>query len=172
MKVLWAPWRARYVESAAMGLEKRCIFCEAVASLDDEAHLVVHRSEHSIAMLNLYPYNTAHTMVAPKRHVPSIELLTDEELLDLMKLVTIVLKALREEYKPHGFNVGINIGRVAGAGIENHVHIHIVPRWSGDTNFMPVIAGTKVIPEDIGMTWRRVKKAITRIVSGPPGASG
>ncbi len=166
MEVLWAPWRYRYVESATASTERSCIFCEAVRDADDEKHLVVYRSRHSIAMLNLYPYNTAHTMVAPRRHVPSIELLTDEELLDLFKLVSVVMKALRMEYKPQGFNVGVNVGRVAGAGIESHVHVHVVPRWSGDTNFMPVIAGTKVIPEDLRTTWRRVKKAISLVLSG------
>ncbi len=164
MEILWAPWRARYVEKAAKG-ESKCIFCEALRDGDDEAHLVVYRSRHSIAMLNLYPYNTAHTMVAPRRHVPSIELLSDEELLDLFKLVTLVMKAIRREYNPHGFNVGINVGRVAGAGIESHVHVHVVPRWSGDTNFMPVVAGTKVMPEDLRTTWLRVKKAIESVLS-------
>ncbi len=163
MEVLWAPWRSKYVERAASG-ESKCIFCEAANSSDD-LHYVVYRSRYCIAMLNLYPYNTAHTMVAPLRHVPSIELLSDEELLDLFKTVRLVMKALREEYKPHGFNVGINVGRVAGAGIESHVHVHVVPRWSGDTNFMPVIAGTKVLPEDLRTTWARVKKAIERVVS-------
>ena len=158
MDVLWAPWRARYVERAARG-ESRCIFCEAVRGRDED-HLVVYRSRHSIAMLNLYPYNTAHTMVAPLRHVPSIELLSDEELLDLFKTVALVMKGIRREYSPHGFNVGINVGRVAGAGIESHVHVHVVPRWSGDTNFMPVVAGTKVIPEDLRTTWVRVKRGI------------
>ena len=158
MDVLWAPWRARYVERAARG-ESRCIFCEAARGRDED-HLVVYRSRHSIAMLNLYPYNTAHTMVAPLRHVPSIELLSDEELLDLFKTVALVMKGIRREYSPHGFNIGINVGRVAGAGIESHVHVHVVPRWSGDTNFMPVVAGTKVIPEDLRTTWVRVKRGI------------
>jgi len=140
-----------------------CVFCDAVRS-SDEKHFVVYRSRHSIALLNLYPYNTAHVMVAPVKHVPSIEVLSDEELLDLMKVVNLVIKAVREEYRPQGFNVGINIGRVAGAGIESHVHVHIVPRWSGDTNFMPVIAGTKVLPEDLRTTWMRVRRAIERVV--------
>ena len=140
-----------------------CIFCDAVRS-NDEKHFVVYRSRHSIALLNLYPYNTAHVMVAPVKHVPSIEVLSDEELLDLMKVVNLVIQAIREEYRPQGFNVGINIGRVAGAGIESHVHVHIVPRWSGDTNFMPVIAGTKVLPEDLKTTWVRVRRAIEKVL--------
>jgi len=116
-------------------------------------------------MLNLYPYNSAHVMVAPHRHVPTPELLSDNELLDLFKTVNIVIEALRKEYNPQGFNVGMNIGRVAGAGIEGHIHVHVVPRWSGDTNFMPVIAGTKVLPEDLKTTWRRIKKAIEGVIT-------
>jgi len=162
LEVLWAPWRARYVERAARG-ETRCIFCEAAKGSDEE-HFVVYRSRHSIAMLNLYPYNTAHTMIAPLRHVPSIELLNDEELLDLFKTVTLVMRSIRREYSPHGFNVGINVGRVAGAGIESHVHVHVVPRWSGDTNFMPVVAGTKVMPEDLRTTWARIRRAIELVL--------
>ena len=163
MLVLWAPWRMSYVVKAASKAEE-CIFCKALNG-DDEHHYVVYRSKHSIAMLNLYPYNSAHVMVAPQRHVPSLELLSDDELLDLFKTVNLVIEALRREYKPHGFNVGINIGRVAGAGIESHVHVHVVPRWSGDTNFMPVIAGTKVLPEDLRITWQRVRKAIEDVIA-------
>jgi len=103
-------------------------------------------------------------MVAPKRHVPSLELLRDEELLDLFKTVCLVVEALRKEYKPHGFNIGINIGHAAGAGIESHVHVHIVPRWSGDTNFMPIVAGTKVLPEDLRSTWNRIRRALIDLI--------
>jgi len=162
--LLWAPWRMSYVERSARSSETECIFCDAVRS-SDEKHYVVYRSKHSIAMLNLYPYNTAHVMVAPKRHVPSTELLSDEELLDLFNTVNLVMRAIREEYNPHGFNVGMNIGRAAGAGIENHVHVHIVPRWVGDANYMPIIANTKVLPENLDRTWTRIRKAIERILS-------
>ncbi len=155
-----------YIEKIA-GKVSRCFFCEAAKNNDDKNNYVVYRSKYSIALLNIYPYNNAHVMVAPIRHVPSIELLTDEELLDLMKVVNIVLKAIRMEYKPDGFNLGLNIGRTAGAGIESHVHIHIVPRWAGDTNFMPVLAKTKVIPEDLEKTWERLKKAIQSISLTP-----
>ena len=158
MKVLWAPWRMSYV-TKAMNYREECIFCKALDG-DDYENYVVYRSKHSIAMLNLYPYNTAHVMVAPHRHVPSIELLSEDELLDLFKTVNLIIKALRNEYRPQGFNIGINIGRVAGAGIEGHVHVHVVPRWSGDSNFMPIIAGVKVIPEDLRTTWMRIRKSI------------
>jgi len=160
LRILWAPWRMKYIREFSKLGRKGCIFCEAVSGKDEE-HLVVYRSKYSIAMLNLYPYNTAHVMVAPKRHVPRPNLLSDDELLDLYKLVNMVIEALDREYSPHGYNVGINLGRVAGAGVEAHLHVHIVPRWEGDTNFMPVVANVKVIPEDIRETFRRVRKALT-----------
>lgn len=149
-----------YLEKYGGGV-KSCIFCDALRG-DDRDHYVVFRSKHSIAMLNIYPYNTAHVMVAPARHVPRPDLLTEDEVVDMHKVVTLVMKAIEDEYSPQGFNIGVNVGRVAGAGIEAHMHVHIVPRWNGDTNFMPVIAGTKVIPEDLGTTWERIRKAIQR----------
>ncbi len=155
-KVLWAPWRMKYI---AKHHEKTCIFCDARNKPDDESY-VIFRSSTSFAILNLYPYNTAHVMVAPYRHVNSFELLSDEELLDFMRLVKLVLKAIDNEYRPHGYNVGANLGQVAGAGVEGHLHLHIVPRWLGDTNFMPLIANVKVIPEDIRDTYSRLKKAV------------
>lgn len=135
---------------------KECIFCRA--QIEPEKYLVVTETEYSIAMLNAYPYNTGHVMIAPKRHVPDIVLLTDEELLDLSRLLRRVVKAVRRAYEPHGLNIGANIGRAAGAGIEDHVHIHIVPRWVGDTNFMPIISGTKTMPEDLKTTREKIKK--------------
>jgi ATP adenylyltransferase len=162
MKVLWAPWRESYLKNPHV---EECIFCKAVKNTD-ENQFVVYRSRYSIAMLNKYPYNSGHVMVAPIRHVPSIELLSDEELLDLSKTVTLIVKAIRECYKPDGINIGVNIGRAAGAGIESHLHVHIVPRWNGDTNFMPVIAGAKVIPEDLHNTWIKIKYCIEKIKSG------
>jgi ATP adenylyltransferase len=111
-------------------------------------------------MLNRFPYNNGHVMVAPIRHVPSVEMLSEEELLDLIKTLAKVIKAIRMCYQPHGINIGANIGKAAGAGIEGHLHIHIVPRWNGDTNFMPVIAGVKVIPEDVNVTWKKIKSCL------------
>ncbi|MEL9939928.1 MAG: HIT domain-containing protein [Ignisphaera sp.] len=159
--VLWAPWRESYVVQQYSG---ECIFCKAV-NQDDLANYVVYRSKHSIALLNKYPYNNGHVMVAPIKHVPSLEMLSDDELLDLAKTVSIVLKALRKCYNPHGFNIGANIGRAAGAGIEGHLHIHIVPRWNGDTNFMPVIANTKVIPEDLNVSWKKIRSCLEDVSS-------
>ncbi len=161
MDLLWAPWRMSYILTASKG--GGCIFCDAVNSSDDEASLVLYRSKYSIVMLNKYPYNTAHVMIAPKRHVPRPDLLTDEESLDLHRTLSIVLKSVDIEYKPQGFNVGMNIGRVAGAGVEAHMHIHVVPRWSGDSNYMPIVGNVKVIPEDLTQTYRRLRKAITQI---------
>jgi ATP adenylyltransferase len=161
MDVLWAPWRMTYIIKAVK--EKECIFCRAVSSSDDEANKVVYRSEHSIVVLNIYPYNTAHVMVAPKRHVPRPDLLSDEEVADLHKTLILTIKAVEKEYNPQGFNIGMNIGRVAGAGVEGHMHIHVVPRWMGDSNFMPVIGETKVIPEDLTQTYRRLKASFNSL---------
>ncbi len=162
MRVLWAPWRMAYIKSADKLRE--CIFCKAVEG-SDEDNWVIYRGRYSVAMLNIYPYNTAHVMVAPKRHIPRLELLTKEEVLEMHEVLTILMRAIDMEYKPHGYNIGVNIGRIAGAGIEAHLHIHIVPRWSGDTNFMPVIAGVKVIPEDLKSTYDRLKKAIQCVLT-------
>ncbi|MGC8975359.1 MAG: HIT family protein [Thermoprotei archaeon] len=156
MKILWAPWRMSYV---VKGSSEECIFCKAVKGGDDENYVVL-RSNLSIAMLNIFPYNTAHVMIAPTRHVSRIEQLTREEVLDLFETFSRVIRAIDQEYSPQGYNVGVNIGRVAGAGIESHVHIHVVPRWLGDTNFMPVIAGTKVMPEDLRNTYTRLKNRL------------
>jgi len=162
LRILWAPWRMKYILSAQE--DKECIFCKAVKGNDRE-NWVVYRGSHTIAMLNIFPYNTGHVMVAPKRHVPRLELLNDNELLDLAKAVKLLVEAIDAEYKPHGYNIGMNIGRVAGAGIEAHIHIHIVPRWSGDTNFMPVIGETKVMPESLNDTYNRIRSSVAKIRS-------
>jgi len=161
--VLWSPWRMKYILKASKGFEG-CIFCKAALG-DERENWVVYKSKYSLIMLNIYPYNTGHVMVAPKRHVPRPDLLTDEEALDLHKSTVIALKALDLEYKPHGYNVGLNLGRIAGAGVEEHMHIHIVPRWQGDTNYMPVVGQTKVLPEDLNQTYERLKKAILKVLS-------
>lgn len=161
MDVLWAPWRRNYIVSLSKNNE--CIFCKAVQG-DDRHNYVIYRTKYAIAMLNRYPYNNGHTMVAPIRHTPSLELLSDEELLDIIKTVNIVILAIRQNYNPDGINIGANIGKAAGAGIEGHLHIHVVPRWYGDTNFMPVIANTKVIPESLDETWRKLKGYIDKFI--------
>ena len=136
-----------------------CIFCDKVAENDDQANYILYRGKTCYVMLNLYPYNNGHLMVSPYRHVPSPEQLQEDELTEMMLLVNRSIRALRWAMHPDGFNIGVNIGKAAGAGIEEHVHIHIVPRWEGDTNFMPVLSQTRVIPELLDDTYRKLKAA-------------
>jgi len=157
-KILFAPWRMKYVEYVAMTPKRACFFCEAARSKDDEKNFVLCRSDNALVMLNLFPYNTGHLLIAPYRHVGDVLSLSEEECIDLINLLRLSLVALRKAYNPDGFNIGINIGGISGAGLEGHVHIHVVPRWKGDTNFMPIIANTKVIPEAIKDTYRRLVK--------------
>jgi ATP adenylyltransferase len=161
---LWAPWRMAYIGegSAAPG----CLFCRVERSRQDRDHLVLARRGGALLMLNRFPYNPAHLMVAPGRHVGRFAALSDSEREDLLALLALGEDAVRRAYKPHGINVGANLGRVAGAGFPGHLHLHLVPRWNGDTNFMPVVAGTKVLPESLGRTWSRLRAAL----AGDPGA--
>lgn len=142
---LWAPWRIEYVTGPKDG---ECIFCAAAASPpDDSAHAPIDRSDHCITILNAYPYAPGHVMVAPIRHVGALEELNEEEMLDTMRLARRSILAIRAAMNPDGFNVGLNLGKVAGAGFDDHLHLHVVPRWGGDTNFMPLLADTHVIPQ-------------------------
>ncbi len=159
-EILWAPWRMKYIASTVKSRSVECIFCEAPKLGSDEEALILYRSSKNYVILNKYPYNTGHTMVTTFRHIASIEDLGDDELLEASKLVKAVVRALRRLYNPHGFNVGINIGSAAGAGIAGHFHIHIVPRWSGDANFMLTTGGTKVLPETLDITYRRLKPVL------------
>ena len=156
MKQLWAPWRLEYIKSADE--ELGCIFCLA-AEGDDEERLVVHREQHAIALLNKYPYSSGHFIVAPIRHVGEYGDLTDEEALELHRLASDGMDALAQLDAPQGYNVGWNLGRSAGAGVVDHVHMHVVPRWGGDTNFMPVLADVKVLPEHLAETRRLLVEA-------------
>lgn len=158
MDVLWAPWRMKYIRYVMIKKEEGCIFCNAVNSKNDREKFVLYRGETAFIMLNLYPYNNGHILIAPKRHINSLGKLDEKELMELMTLVKKMIIVLKEEYNPDGFNIGINIGRIAGAGVEDHIHIHIIPRWNGDTSFMPIISNTKVIPEAIYETYDRLKK--------------
>ena len=153
MERLWAPWRLEYIKSADE--EQGCIFCAAVEG-DDEERLVVHRGPHTIALLNKFPYASGHFMVAPKRHVGEFGELTDEEVLDIHRSASSGIGALSALYAPQAYNLGWNLGRVAGAGVVDHVHLHVVPRWAGDTNFMPVLADVKVLPEHLVETRRKL----------------
>lgn len=156
MKRLWSPWRMKYIVSKK---GEGCIFCDKVAENDDQANYILYRGKTCYVMLNLYPYNNGHLMVSPYRHVPSPEQLQEDELTEMMLLVNRSIRALRWAMHPDGFNIGVNIGKAAGAGIEEHVHIHIVPRWEGDTNFMPVLSQTRVIPELLDDTYCKLKAA-------------
>jgi len=166
MERLWSPWRLAYVTGAASATG--CVFCEATGPSPDAARdvLVLVRGRLSYVILNLYPYNSGHLMVAPNRHFASLAAATPDELAEMMRFTRDAEVALTEAYQPHGINVGINLGRPAGAGIIDHVHIHLVPRWTGDTNFMSVVGNTRVLPEDLGDSARRLRPIFERLLTG------
>ncbi|ADV65510.1 HIT family protein [Desulfurococcus mucosus] len=170
MRILWNPWRYEYIRRFSTGDEKsgECLFCRLKTAVDEEA-LILHRGRHSFIVLNAYPYNSGHVMVAPYRHVGSLEDLSDEELLEIMQLVKLSMRVIRKAFNPDGFNIGVNIGRVAGAGVPGHVHVHVVPRWVGDTNFMGVIAGAKTLPVSLQESYSMLRKALTEITGGSNG---
>jgi ATP adenylyltransferase len=157
---LWAPWRLEYVQNADK--QDGCIFCTAAASDDDEGQLVVHRGEHAFVLLNKFPYASGHLLVAPYRHGVGLGDLDDAEVLEVHRLGAQGLEALAAAYGPEGYNLGWNIGRIAGAGIPDHGHLHVVPRWAGDTNFMPVLAEVRVIPEHLQATRAKLAGAWPR----------
>ena len=159
MDRLWAPWRLSYV-TAPPAPPTDCIFCDACAR---DADLLLLRGVHCFVVLNLYPYNNGHLMVVPNRHLSTLAALTPAEQAELMQLARLSEIALSEAYRPHGVNVGINLGKAAGAGIENHLHMHLVPRWSGDTNFMTAVGETRVLPEDLAATVARLKPIFERL---------
>jgi ATP adenylyltransferase len=157
-KPLWAPWRLEYVTQADE--QESCVFClEAAGTLGAQTALLVKDGKLAVALLNKYPYSSGHLMVAPKRHVGALEELTGDEVLEIHALAVAATSALGHLYGPAGFNLGWNLGRAAGAGIEDHVHLHVVPRWVGDTNFMPVLADVKVVPEHLLVTRDRLREA-------------
>ena len=149
---IWAPWRLEYV-TAVHEHSGECIFCVPGTTREDRAHHIIARRSSCFAMLNRYPYNNGHLLVSPDRHVATLAELSDDELSALVRLVRDVVALLEETLGPQGFNVGINLGRAAGAGIIDHLHWHIVPRWTGDTNFMPATANTKVMPQSLDALW-------------------
>lgn len=166
MNKLWAPWRMKYIEGVDTSKTEGCIFCTKPHENDDDANYIVYRGETCFVILNIFPYNNGHVMVIPYRHTASLADLSPEERLELVDLTEITMSAIRNVMRPDGFNVGINFGRAAGAGIDEHMHVHIVPRWNGDTNFMPVIGCTKVICESPEDTMKKLKPAIENIVRG------
>jgi ATP adenylyltransferase len=153
---LWAPWRLEYVQGGADA--GGCVFCDGAAG-EDAAGLVVHRGERAYVLMNLYPYSNGHVMVAPYRHLAGPGDLDADERAEMWSLLDRCVLALTAAMSPHGFNAGINLGRVAGAGVEGHLHLHVVPRWSGDTNFMPVLADVKVMPEHVTRTAAKLREA-------------
>ena len=163
MERLWTPWRLGYV-TAASRVTPDCIFCAAVAAGESDP-LVVHRAERSFVILNKFPYNNGHLMVVPRRHAARLAELDTDELLELMTLAQAAERALMAIYRPHGFNLGINLGKPAGAGIADHLHLHVVPRWDGDTSFMAVVGETKVLPETIETTYGRLTAALSSLDS-------
>jgi ATP adenylyltransferase len=159
---LWTPWRLAYVTGATA--PAGCVFCQAAsAAAGSDDPLIVHRGTHAYVILNLYPYNNGHLMVVPGRHVATLGAATPDELTELMRLTRDVERVITEAYAPHGINVGINLGRAAGAGVADHLHIHLVPRWNGDTNFMTVVADARVLPETLEQTAERLRPLFARL---------
>lgn len=152
MERLWAPWRKEYMDK--LDREQGCIFCIKPAEKDDRKNHIIERRKYAYSMLNIYPYNNGHLMVAPYRHTGYLDDLSQEELIEMIELVKSSCRKLKAAIKPEGFNLGVNLGKVAGAGFADHIHIHVVPRWEGDTNFMPVVARTKVIPQSLDDLYR------------------
>ncbi|HNV86305.1 MAG TPA: HIT domain-containing protein [Candidatus Omnitrophota bacterium] len=158
MELLWAPWRCSYVTKKHRG----CFLCAALKAGKDRDRLIVSKTRHSFCILNLYPYNAGHLMIVPRRHVKDLEELNRAERADLMDLFIRMKQVSRKALNAHGFNAGINFGRVAGAGLVGHVHIHLVPRWEGDTNFMPIATDTKVVSASLGALYDCLTKALRK----------
>ncbi len=157
MSHIWSPWRMAYI----MNHEKTadCIFCKALLEEDSPQNLVVYRGNTAFVILNRFPYTSGHLMIVPNEHLATLEQLSDATLLEMMQLTTRAMRILRELYHPEAFNIGANIGEAAGAGIASHVHLHVVPRWKGDTNFMSTTANTRVLPEDLAETFVRIRES-------------
>lgn len=163
MERLWAPWRMQYINNLS---EPGCIFCTKPNEDKDEENMILCRGRSSFIVLNIFPYNNGHLLITPYRHVADLALLTDEEQLDIMKMTTKGCELLKAAFHPHGFNIGVNVGQAGGAGIADHLHVHIVPRWNGDTNFMPVVADTKVLPDALASSYKALKEALAKMEQG------
>ena len=157
MKRLWAPWRMKFVESNDKDAD--CVFCSVLAQDNDKENLIVFRGPHAFVILNRYPYTSGHLLVVANAHQPSLEFLTQMARSEMMELANISLQVLKSTYHPDGFNLGANIGEAAGAGIAGHVHLHVVPRWEGDTNFLSSLGETRVLPEELEQTYQRINTA-------------
>ena len=163
MDFLWTPWRYQYIAQAIAGKQAECIFCDAVARTDDDVTQIVHRAASCFVILNLYPYTSGHVMIVPYAHVAELALCDATTLNEMMQLAQKVEKILHTLYKPDGMNYGMNLGRAAGAGVTGHLHLHALPRWVGDANFMTVTAETRVHPETLVTTYRRFKEAFATL---------
>ena len=166
MKQLWAPWRLEYIEGEKPG---GCFLCAAAAGGDDEGALVVYRGRRTFVLLNRFPYNAGHIMVAPRAHQARLADLDDTDALEILRLVDRSIEVMDDVFHAQGYNVGLNLGRAAGAGVEDHVHVHVVPRWAGDTNFMPVLSDVKVMPEHLQATRRRLAEGFAAVADRPAG---
>ena len=165
MERLWAPWRMGYITADKPA---GCVFCIGNGRGGDRERLVLHRSERSYVIMNRYPYSNGHLMVIPYRHISSLDDLGDGELLDLMKTLRLARRAIESVLSPQGFNIGMNLGHAAGAGVDDHIHFHIVPRWQGDTNYMTVTADIRVIPEAMAATFSKLQPFFVRHEAGVP----
>jgi len=161
MDYLWTPWRYQYMKEAAGGKQPECIFCDAAARKDDAETLIVRRDAKSFIILNRFPYTSGHVMIVPYAHVAELSLCDAETLGEIMLLAKRMEQVLQAEYKPDGMNLGMNLGRAAGAGVTGHLHLHVLPRWIGDSNFMTVAGETRVHPEDLKTTYSRLSKALS-----------
>ncbi len=159
MDYLWTPWRYRYITNAAK--DDRCIFCDALAMNDDAKSLIVHRGSKNFILLNRFPYTTGHVMIVPFAHVAELSACDAATLAEMMQLAQRVQIALAANYQPEGYNLGMNLGRCAGAGVTGHLHLHVLPRWTGDTNFMATVAETRIEPEELATTYDKLRRSLS-----------
>jgi len=165
MNRLWAPWRMKYIRESIIENSEECIFCVKSDTTHDSERLILHRGKSVFVLMNKFPYNNGHLLIAPYRHIAEFSEVSDEEFLEMQKMLEISIKVMRATMYPQGFNIGVNIGRVAGAGIEDHLHYHILPRWNGDTNFLPVFGEVKVISESLEESYARLKAEFDKVTS-------
>lgn len=163
MKQLWAPWRMEFLTDPKKGKPGGCVFCDLVAENEDEKNLILHRGEKVFVILNKYPYNNGHLMVIPYRHIADLTQVPDDEMNAIGQMSKHAVKALQETYKPEGFNLGMNLGASGGAGIKEHLHMHVVPRWVGDTNFLPVLADAKSMPQHLSASYDQLVDYFRRL---------
>jgi ATP adenylyltransferase len=161
MDYIWTPWRYQYMDQVTAGKQPDCFFCDAIASRRDDQTLIVHRGKKAFVILNRYPYTSGHVMIVPYAHVAELKLCQQGALVEIMELAQKLEAVFRKEYQPDGMNLGMNLGRAAGAGVAGHVHLHMLPRWIGDSNFMTVTGETRVHPEDLATTYKRLKNGLS-----------